>query len=177
MGQRVRTVIQPLFPFCARFHIQRSPRGQGIHYEKPQRIQVDEQFVADPIAVNELANSLVIFDDIDHIPEEGGLRAACYKLRDQILEIGRHQRIYMCITSHELFGGKKKTSVMKREATCIVMFPAAGMNAQYTQYLKAEHMLTPKQIKDMLSIKSHWVALYGHAPKAVLSERKAYILS
>lgn len=165
------------FPSAPVFIFSVVPEDKAFTMKNQQRIQVDEQFVADPIAVNELANSLVIFDDIDHIPEEGGLRAACYKLRDQILEIGRHQRIYMCITSHELFGGKKKTSVMKREATCIVMFPAAGMNAQYTQYLKAEHMLTPKQIKDMLSIKSHWVALYGHAPKAVLSERKAYILS
>jgi hypothetical protein len=165
------------FPNASVFIFSVLSKDKAFTMRNQQRILIDDEFVQDPIQVAELENSLCIFDDIDHVQDEGGWRDACYKLRDAILEIGRHKRIYLLVTTHELFGGKKKTSVMKREASCVVMFPSAGMNASYSQYLKSEHMLTPTQIRTMLGIKSHWVALFGHCPKAVLSERKAYILS
>lgn len=77
--------------------------------------------IEEPVDVKSLANSMVIFDDIDHVPSE--YVKAVYKLRDTILEIGRHYHIWLCVTSHVFLGGKEKTSVLRRECSKLVVFP------------------------------------------------------
>jgi Mor family transcriptional regulator len=47
--------------------------------------------IDDPITLEELSDSVSIFDDIDVIPNKK-VREAVYSLLNQILETGRHTR-------------------------------------------------------------------------------------
>ena len=93
---------------------------QGSFSKNVQRISIGEEMLDKPIEPTELANSMCVFDDIDHVPDEYVKCVA--KLRDKLLEIGRHDNIYVVATSHLFFGGIQKTSVMKRECNKVCFF-------------------------------------------------------
>jgi len=53
-----------------------------------KRVPLDEELVENPVELEELENTLVIFDDIDQIGKKS-VQGAVWKLRDKILELGR----------------------------------------------------------------------------------------
>ena len=54
--------------------------------------------VDDPIKLDELAKTLVIFDDIDQITDKN-IQNAVWNLRDRILEVGRSKGISICCSA------------------------------------------------------------------------------
>lgn len=140
-----------------------------------RRVAINEEFVEDPMDVKELHDSLCIFDDIDNITDKK-LSAAVHALRDAALELGRKSNIGVITTTHMLHGGKAKTVTAKREASAVTVFPGAGETGAITTYLKQSHGMDPKRIKDILAIPTRWLTLSCSFPKAVVSERKAFLL-
>ena len=64
------------------------------------RIPVDyENMVANPVELDELEKSLTLFDDIDQFGDKE-VQHGIYKLRDQILEVGRSKGISIITVSH-----------------------------------------------------------------------------
>jgi len=53
-----------------------------------QRVPLDKELVDNPVGLEELENTLVVFDDIDQIGTKA-VQDAVWKLRDKILELGR----------------------------------------------------------------------------------------
>jgi len=68
------------------------PEDESLDAVKPQRIRLDESIYQDPIAIEDLSDSVVIFDDIDVISDKK-IRDAVYNILNKTLEIGR-QIIY-----------------------------------------------------------------------------------
>jgi hypothetical protein len=58
-----------------------------------------KHLIEDPIEIKEFENSILIFDDIDVIPDKK-IREAVYKIMNLALEVGRHYKINMVITNH-----------------------------------------------------------------------------
>ena len=141
--------------------------------QDPTRIILDEELLNDPIDVEELDQSLVIFDDTDTIRDKE-MRVYLEGLRDHILEVGRHFDVRLLITSH-LLSNYSSTRRVLNEATCVVVFPKSGSGTYHIKnFLKIYCGLDSKQIKRFLNLPSRWVAIYRSYPQYVVYEKGAY---
>ena len=64
------------------------PEDESLDDVKPQRIKLDRSIYEEPIEVEELKDSVVVFDDIDVISDKK-IRDAVYNILNKVLEIGR----------------------------------------------------------------------------------------
>ncbi len=140
---------------------------------EPIRIQLNEELVRDPIAPEELANSVVIFDDVE-TTQDKFIRDGILKLRDILLECGRHYKIRLLITSH-IMSDYKKTRLVLTEATTVVAFPQASSTHHLKRYLKNYAGFSKDQIKKFVKLKSRWVALNTQYPPFVIYDKGAYL--
>ena len=82
------------------------PDDESLDSIEPQRIRLDESIYQDPIEIEDLANSVVIFDDIDVMCVKT-IRDAVYNILNKTLEIGRHFKITALVTNHLPTNGKE----------------------------------------------------------------------
>ena len=141
----------------------------------PTRIQINEELLENPIQPEELQNSLVIFDDIDTIPDKK-LNEAVRSLRDDLLETGRSYNIYMCNTSHQLMN-YKHTRTLLNESTAVTFFPKSGSSYHIKRFLKEYCGLEKKQIQKILELPSRWVTINKVYPCFILYEKGAFLLN
>lgn len=137
------------------------------------RIPIDEKLAN--ITMDTLANSCCVFDDIDVVSNEG-VRKILQNLRDQTLEIGRHNHITVCATSHQLMN-YKATRVLLNEATSVTVFPKSGSSYHIRRYCTQYAGLSKKAIDKLLDLPSRWITLTRTAPMFVLHEKGVIMLS
>lgn len=142
---------------------------------KPLRINIDEELKDDPIDLDELADSLVIFDDVDQINNKNKLKDYVINLRDQILEEGRHKNIYCCTTSHQMTN-YKSTRIPLTEASHCVFFPRCGAAHAIKYFLQNYIGLDKTQIQKIMNLPSRWICLKKTYPMLVMHETGAYLL-
>ena len=142
------------------------------------RIKIDNSLLTHPIDITKQIKSgcLIIFDDIDTIQDEK-LKKAVIKLENDILEIGRHQDIYIICCSHLINGNDKKLSrTMLNEAHTLTFFPKSGSTYQINYCLKNYMGLGKKQIDYILGINSRWVTLGKSCPQYMIWENGVCLL-
>lgn len=124
-------------------------------------------------AIRDLRDCLCIFDDIDTIPDKK-LKEKVHAISMDILETGRHNDIYILITSHLINGNDKKICRTNlNESKMITIFPKGG-NARAIRYMLREYVgLDKKQIEEILKLKSRWVTIYKHYPQFYFYEHGA----
>ena len=140
-----------------------------------KRVKLDDRMVTDPLKIGELAESLVIFDDIDVIKDKK-LREAIYALLNEVLEVGRHIKVSCIITNHLPTNGKE-TRRMLNEAHSITYFPAAGSKVQLNRLLEQYIGMDKKDIKKAKQSGSRWVTVFKNYPQFVMTENEMYLLS
>lgn len=140
---------------------------------KPTRIELSEDLVEDPIELEELANSLCIFDDIDSITDKA-IYKAVHELRDQIFATGRHHQI-ACITISQLLlkGFESKQSI--ENANLIVLFPGASRHQVFTFFKEKMHY-DNEIIKKICNLKTRWICFHKCAPAFILYETGFFFL-
>jgi len=137
------------------------------------RIKLNEELLVDPIKTDELSNSLVIFDDIATIPNED-IKNTIMKLRDDILETGRHNNIYVVNTEH-LMMNYKYTRTLLNESSHVTFFNGAS-KYHIVRFLKTYCGLDKKQIERILKLPSRWVTICRNYPQYILYSSGVYIL-
>jgi hypothetical protein len=149
-----------------------------IDEHNPIRINLEE-LVDNPITdLKELANTCCIFDDTASIPDKQ-INKAVQKIRDMILEHGRHDNISCLTTSHIPMDGVL-TKYPIREAQKIVVFPEG--NEYPTQNLLEKYCglkgaINSDTLNKMISREySRWGCISRKVPKYVLFKRSALIL-
>jgi hypothetical protein len=152
---------------------------------KPIRILINDELVHDPIDPVEMSEmaakksggkpALVIFDDIDTIKDDGQKRAV-QKLRDDILETGRHQDIYVITTAHLLMNWKA-TMTSLNEAHVVVFFPHSTGRYQINRFLQQHCGLSIQQCRKVCNIESRWLAVYRHYPQYLMWETGVMLMS
>lgn len=140
----------------------------------PIRIIMDNELIDDPIDPKELKKSIVIFDDTDTIPNDK-LRKAMIKLKNDLLETGRHEDIYVIITSH-LITNYKETRTILNECHLITLFPHGGSSYGIKQCLERYCGIDKKNSKKILNLPSRWVTIKKSYPQAVIYEKGLYLL-
>lgn len=140
----------------------------------PVRIPLDEELLLEPIQPEDIADSVCIFDDVDTV-QDASIRKYISGLRDWLLECGRHHRIRLCMTSHNL-SNYKATRLQLLEATSVTFFPRAGATFQLKNFLKTYGGMDDRQIQRVLRLPSRWVTMYKSYPMFILYEKGAFLL-
>ena len=142
-----------------------------------RRINLDDKLLKYPLSAKDLVKgdgALVIFDDIDTIPDKE-INKEVHRVRDDLLEVGRHDNISVISTGHQLMDYKKTRNLLN-EASAITMFPKSGSQYHITRFLKTYCGLNTSQTKKILDLPSRWVTIYKNYPNYVLYSTGAILL-
>lgn len=170
--------IFPGSPIYIFSRLDSDPAFDGKFNPPPTRMKIDNTLLTHPIDITKQLKPgcLVIFDDIDTIQDDK-LKKAVLKLENDILEVGRHQNIYIICCCHLINSNDKKFSrTILNEATTITVFPKSGSSYQISYMLKNYFGLNKKQIEEILKMPSRWLTFYKGYPQAVCSEKSCYLL-
>ncbi len=141
----------------------------------PIRIVINDELLNNPISPEELKNSIVLFDDIDTIQSKK-IADIVRRLRDDLLETGRHEKAYVVAVSHQLLN-YKHTRQLLNESTSVTFFPCSGSDYHIKRFLKTYCGLDEANIKKILKLPSRWVTLYKTYPMYVLYEKGCFLIS
>ena len=150
------------------------PSDESLDKVQPKRIKMDETIHTDPIAVEELKESICIFDDIDVISDKK-IREGVYTILNQVLEIGRHYKIHCVVTNHLPTNGKDTRRILN-EAHTVTYFPhSAGGKIKYM--LEEYVGLDKKQIAYMKRQNSRACTIFKNYPQCYLLEHEIGLLN
>jgi hypothetical protein len=144
-------------------------------HEKLLRIKLDDALLEQPIGIEELKNSLVIYDDVEAIPSKK-LEKELNRIRDLILQVGRSGKTSYIYISHQS-NNYSTTRTILNEMTSITIFPQYTSKYSLKYLLERYFGLDKDQIKKINSIPSRWVTIFKTGPMSVLHERGAYLLN
>jgi len=146
---------------------------ESIDKIKPKRFKIDSSLYTDPIDVKDLAESVVIFDDTDCIPDKK-IRDAVNSIMDQILQIGRHHKITAIITMHLPTSGKY-TRKLLNESHIYVWFPQSA--GKKIKYLLEEYLdIDPVLIRYFKKSNSRSCVIFKNYPAAYMLENEVAML-
>ena len=123
--------------------------------------------------LDELSNSIIVFDDIDSYPEERFVKKI-YNFVNQVMQAGRKNNIDVIFINHTL-QNYRETKYVIQESNFVIVFPGTGTDIQIENYLKKYGCLDKKTINRILSTNnSRWVLVSNIAPRYILSEKELY---
>ena len=163
-----------MFPKNPIFIFSRVEEDEALDYLHPTRILIDQDFVDDPIKLEELKNSCCVFDDIDTIIDKKR-KEAVQGLRNCVLEMGRHHGIYCVSTSHQMMN-YRESKILLSESTNTVFFPRSGAVYHIKRFLKEYCGLEKDQIARILKLPSRWVSISKTYPQFVMYDKGIYIV-
>jgi hypothetical protein len=121
-----------------------------------------KNWIEDPIPLEELEDSLVVFDDCEAIGDRE-VKMAVDKLKDGILLQGRSKNISCIIICHMLMN-YKETRIQNSESHTLTFFPSAGSTYQLREFLSKHCGLSKAQIDEILKMPSRHVTLHKCYP-------------
>jgi len=142
-----------------------------------QRITIDDEFLKTDFSAEDFVEgnggALIIFDDIDGIPDKI-VKNKIWGYLNNFLTTGRHNCIDVCVSMH-LSCNKNETKVILNECNNIVIFPMTVGNK--INYLLKEYLgLTKNQIKKIMKTDSRWACICKTFPKTVITETECFVL-
>jgi hypothetical protein len=165
---------QKMYPNNEVYLFSRLDEDKVLDSAKPNRIELDEKCVENPIQPQELENSLCVFDDIDTIPDLD-VRHAIKKLRDDLLECGRHYHISLLCTSHQLLN-YHDTRQLINECSSVTFFPKSGSSFHINNFLTKYCGLDRKAIKKINDLPSRAVTISKTYPMYIIYDNGCYLL-
>lgn len=139
----------------------------------PKRIDYTT-FATDPPSMDEFEKCLIIFDDVDCIPNPHG--KAVLQLIDEVCMRGRHTVTSAIICTHYLSCGlKTRLSLSEAHYLCIYPFATSPKAMEYA--LTTYAGMTREQIQKLRTLNSRWVIVSKQYPTYVLAETCAYMLN
>jgi hypothetical protein len=174
MGQYIKN-FKKVFPKKRIILFSDQPKDEVLDQFKPIRIIINEELLDDPIDVEELKDSLVIFDDIDSITNKK-LKNLIETLRDTILKRGRHFEIYALCSNHQCTE-YRQTRELLSASNIIYFYPQSGATYSIKYVLNKYIGLDKAQIDKIFKLKSRWVAIHKQAPMYVMYSHGIYLLN
>ena len=143
---------------------------RGKDKELPIRIDINDPEVLSLTAAD-FENCVVVFDDI----ESSENYPIIAKLRNSILETGRHYKTDIVVISHNILGGKN-TKVVHSESTANFIFPRYSQFHHINTFLKEYSGMKKSDIDRVLKLESRWVYVSNTAPAYIIYEHGVYLL-
>lgn len=118
--------------------------------------------------------SIIVFDDIDTIQNKA-LRNKVQALRSNILETGRHNKLTVIATSHQI-QNFMETRQLINEAAVVVLFPRASSKYHISSFLEKYMGLNSLQIKEIYALPTRWIYVHKQYPRYVISQHSIFLL-
>lgn len=142
---------------------------------KPSRFKIDHSsLIDDPIKVEDLHDSLVIFDDIDCINNKE-LKDATYHILNACLQVGRHHNISVALLNHLPTSGVW-TRIILNECHNIVFFPSSGNTSKLKKLLIDVIGIDKKDFDYAKKSKSRWATVFKNYPMCIMTETNIKML-
>lgn len=143
--------------------------------KKINRIDIyDTEFINEDLEAPDFSDSLVIFDDIDCIPDKR-LKNKLLNLLQQILQIGRSYHVTVCFACHEVCNGHETKPVLN-ECHSLTIFPRTMGNKKLKYLLENYFGMDKEQIEKVKNIDSRWVTIFKSYPRVVMGQQNIYIV-
>jgi hypothetical protein len=124
------------------------------------------------INIDELENSLVIMDDYETL--DGELRTEFYRLKNDILLMGRSLNIAVLMINHVMAAGMD-TKLDNIETTAYVLYKNGS--DKHNRYILTTYVGLKKEIIDkILSLPSRWIYINRKYPRHVITQNQAFLL-
>lgn len=133
--------------------------------ERGMRVPLDE---IENIDMEDFANSLVIFDDIEDSRLTKEQHATILGLVKDIMENSRHFNISALITSH-IATNYARTRTILNECSAVVVFPQYSNRYQIERMLKTYFGLKQSEINELFLRNTRWIQLTTLQPKYILT--------
>ena len=148
---------------------------KSIKCKHIKRIKLDDNFLKTDLTLNDMKNSLLIFDDIDTIKNKC-IKGKLDHIIDTLLQCGRHSGTSVISVSHLACNGKD-TKMILAECNNITIFPQT-MGNRAIKYLLSDHFgLSNKQIQKIKKLPSRHITIVRTYPMVLLHEKGAFLLN
>lgn len=156
--------------------ISKKPLNKDVNPNSYKHIEVTKEFI-NKIKIKDLKNSLLIFDDIENISNSKEDLKLVYNIINEMLNVGRSYGISILVISHILCNYQATKNILN-ECTKVVIFPGAGCDGNYKNYMKRHLGFDKKQVDEILKLdpKTRWLMIDKHYPINLLTQNKAKIL-
>lgn len=138
------------------------------------RVEIDDELIEDPLNLDELRNTLIIFDDIEGNPDKK-INIEMDRLRDLILQQGRSYKTSFIYISH-LANNYKQTRTILNECNAITLFPAMTTKHSLKYLLEKYFGFDKNDINKVVNLPSRWVTIYK-APVFTLYSKGCYLIN
>jgi hypothetical protein len=125
------------------------------------------------ITMEDLKNSLVVFDDINDSKFTKSDIITLNAFITDIIENSRHFGISAILTSH-MITDYRKTRLILNECSALVVFPQYSNRYQIDRALKTYFSLSKEQRDEVFNSESRWVFMNSITPKFILTEHEVY---
>lgn len=137
-------------------------------------IPLNEAFVDAPPSLEDLKNSLCVFDDCDNLQDKK-IAKACDALNADLICNGRKHNIHVVTLSHQLME-YQRTRGQLNEANRVIFFPQ-GSAYHNQRYLKVYAGLSGDWVKKILAERSRWICLDLRIPQSYVTENAVVIVT
>jgi chromosomal replication initiation ATPase DnaA len=160
----------PIYVFSA---LKEDPSLDSI--KKLKRINLDEKFLECELTLNDLKNSLLIFDDIDVISNKA-IKNKINNILDTLLQTGRHSGTSVVYTTH-CPCSSTATKMILQECHSVTIFPAGNGGRSLKYLLESYYGLDKSEISRIKKLPTRWVTIIKGCPMSLLYEGGAYLLN
>ena len=119
-------------------------------------------------------NAICIFDDIDMISDKK-LARKVQALRNNMLETGRHSKITVISTSHQI-QNFLETRTLINEAQAVVLFPRSSSKYHVGAFLEKHMGLNLAQINEIYNLPTRWIYVHKQYPRYLIYQHGVYLL-
>lgn len=140
----------------------------------PKRIAINENLIDPPILLNEMKDSIILFDDIDAIKDDK-VRKSVQKLRDEANCEGRHYSIFALSTGHQLLNYKLTRNILA-DCNYITFFPRSGGDYWINQFLKNYCGCSKVEIEKIMNLPSRWVCIKKTYPMMCFYDKGLFLM-
>lgn len=137
-------------------------------------VAINNDLVTDPLKLEDFADSLVVFDDIESSEFPKATQKA-YNLLDDMCKNGRHHRIAVIFCNQECRMANKTKAILST-VTSLVIFPQNCSLYQTEKLLKDHVGMSKQQIKDALNLNTRWEVISKASPQYIMHEHGVYQL-
>jgi hypothetical protein len=145
--------------------------GRAAQNPRTQFVELNDEFMKVPLKIEMFAGCLIVFDDIAKLPD--AMVKKIVALLDEAMHDGRHNNIYIVVTTHLLMDYKNTRNILN-ESTNITFFPAANIKST-DSFLKNYAGFLTKQVRHVNTLNTRAVTFFKGYPSIILYDHGVYL--
>jgi GTPase SAR1 family protein len=156
------------------YFISNVAEDKSINEKLIKRVALNESWLTEPLTVDDVKDSLVCFDDIEMIKDQG-IKTEVFKFINEILTTGRHTNTSCALIVHYA-NNKGYLRDFLNETHCFTYFPRSSNRG--TVYLLENYLgLDLSEIKKIKKLNTRWATVMKNYPNSVLTEKNLFMLA